>query len=111
MLRCARALTLAGAATLFLQSAATIDLVFTVRVSYVLLLGALVVGAPWAWAGWRALPWWLGVAGAALLLVYVLATLVGDEAVLTAGRSGRSRSLVYVGDLALGLGVLGLVRG
>jgi hypothetical protein len=111
MARCARALTLAGAATLFLQSAATVDVVFTVRVSYVLLMAALVVGAPWAWSGWRALPWWLAVAAAALLLIYVLATLFGDEVVLAAGRSGRSRSLVYLGDLALGLGVLGLVRG
>jgi hypothetical protein len=109
--RCARALVLAGAAALFLQSAATADVVFTVRISYVLLMGALVLGAPWAWSGWRALPWWLAVAAAALLLVYLLATLFGDEAALAAGRSGRSRSLVYLGDLALGLGVLGLVRG
>jgi hypothetical protein len=111
MARVARVLTLAGAATLFLQSAATVDVVFTIRVSYVLLMAALVVGLPWAWSGWRASPRWLTVAAAGLLVAYVLATLFGNEAVLAAGRSGRSRSLVYLGDLTLGLGVLGLVRG
>ncbi len=103
---------MAGAATLFLQNAATVEVGFTVRISYVLLLLALVVGAPWAWQGWRALPWWLGTSAAALLLVYVLATLFGDQAVLAgAGRAGSVRDLVYLSDLTLGLGLIGLVCG
>jgi hypothetical protein len=110
--RLARVLVLAGAALLFLQSSATVDVVFTVRISEALLLAALVVGAPWAWRGWRTLPRWLAVNAVALLLIHVLATVFGDLAVLEgSARAGWTRAVVYLGTLGLGLGLLGLIPG
>lgn len=110
--RAARALTLAGSVALFLQSAATFEVVYTMRLSYVLCLLALVCGAPWVWRGWSLLPWWLGACAVALLATYAMSTALLDQAVLaTSGRGGRLRALLYLVDIGLGLGMLGLLRG
>lgn len=110
--RISRTLLLASAVTLFLQSAATFDAGFTVRVPYVLGLLALFVGLPFALRGWLSMPPWLTVLGVALVLVYVVATLLGDQQTLgTSDRGGSLRSIVYLGDIVFGLLLIGLVCG
>jgi O-antigen ligase len=110
--RASRALFLVSAATLFLQSAATVDVAFTIRISYVVGLLALMVGLPFALRGWLELPAWLGVLAAGLLVSYLIPTLLSDQLTLAAStRSGELRSIVYLADIVFGLGLIGLVRG
>jgi O-antigen ligase len=110
--RLARGLALAAAACLFLESTGTVDLVYTIRPSYALMGAALLAGAPFVWRGWRSVPFWIRVTGGALLVVYVVAMLGGDQLVLPgSGRGGAYRDVVYVADLAFGLAALGLIAG
>lgn len=87
-------------AGLFLQSAATVEVVYTFRVSYLLSALAVVVGLPYVVAGSRALPSWLVIGAVALVVVYVAADLLGDEEVLQgSARGGSHRDVVFLADL------------
>ncbi len=104
-------LIVAAAVTLFLDSAATFEAGFTVRVSYVALAAANVLGFPWLLRGWARLPTSIRASAAVLVLVYVGASIFG-EAVVRPGLARTShRELVYLADLLLGLGTIGLVVG
>ena len=105
-------LTLAAFSLLFLDAAGTFEAVYTITISYALLALACAIGLPLVVRGWWALPRPLAAAGLALLVFYVLAAaLGGDEVVGAVERASGNRDLAYVGDLALGLGVVGLVCG
>jgi hypothetical protein len=105
-----RVLLLAAVALLFLDAAATVELVYTIRPSYALLAGASVLGAPFVVRGWLRIPAAVRWAAAAVLGAYVLAALFGDaEVVASDERGGSHRSLVYLADLIVGLAVTGLV--
>jgi O-Antigen ligase len=107
-----RCLTLAGAALLFLEAAGTIQLVYTIRPAYLLLMVACVSGAPWVWRGWRSLPSSLRWAAFALLLAYTVSAVLGSNEVLVGqARAGHYRFVVYLVDLTLGAAVIGLVNG
>jgi O-antigen ligase len=108
----ARGLALAAALVLFLDAAGTIRVVYTLRPSFLLFGLALALGLPAALRGWRSLSPWLRWAGAGLLAVHVLAVVLGDQAVLVGnGRAGGHRDLLYLADLGMGLGVIGLLTG
>jgi O-antigen ligase len=104
-----RALVALGAASLFLSSAATIDLFYTILPSQLLVGTAMVIGAPFVWRGWVRLGdirWWaLGI-----LVAYVIATIAGDTAVVPGeARGGGYRAFVYLSDLVVGLAAVGLI--
>lgn len=108
----ARGLVLVACAVLFLNAAATVELVYTLRLSYMLLAAACVVGLPFVVRGWRSLPpawrWAAGLVAA----TYLLAAAAGSGETLAAQeRAGAQRELVYLLDLALGLGTVGLLSG
>lgn len=110
--RASRLLVTAACALLFLHAAGTVELVYTVRASHMLLIAACAAGAPFVVRGWARLPEGLRWFAAALLTVYVLATIFGQTATLASEDRGSSyRSLVYLSDLGLGLAVVGLVAG
>lgn len=99
-------------AGLFLQSAATVEVVYTFRVSYLLSALAVVVGLPYVVAGSRALPSWLVIGAVALVVVYVAADLLGDEEVLQgSARGGSHRDVVFLADLLLGLAIVAAMSG
>lgn len=104
------ALVLAACACLFLNAAATIEIVYTLRVSYVLLAAACLVGLPFILEGWRALPvacrWTAGLVVASVLLAAVAGS---GESLAVQKRAGAQRELIYLLDLLLGLAVVGLV--
>lgn len=102
----------ASVALLFLDAAGTIEFVYTLTVSHLLILAACVTGAPFILEGWKRVPAALRLLAGLLLLVYVFGAVTGDQAVLaSAERAGSYRDVVYVADLALGLAVIGLVVG
>jgi hypothetical protein len=107
----ARALLIAGCATLFLNAAATFEAVYTFRVPYLLLASAVVVGAPLVVRGWRCAPYWVRWGAFALVVVYLVATATGSQHVLRFGRAGGHRNLVYLADLGVGLCTVGLILG
>jgi O-antigen ligase len=110
--RLTKALVLAGAATLPLQNAATLNVGFTLRLSDALFGLALVVGLPFAVRGLLALPAWLRWTSVALLAIYVIATVTRHLATIPGDpRAGDLRAAVYVGNLAEGAGILCLVVG
>jgi len=97
---------------LFLDSAGTFEAGFTVRASYVLLAAANAVGLPWVVRGWSRLPVAVRVSAAALIAVYALAALVDGHPAPAPGLTRTShRELVYLLDLVLGLGTIGLIVG
>lgn len=99
-------------AGLFLQSAATVEVVYTFRVSYLLSALAVVVGLPYVVAGSRALPSWLVIGAVALVVVYVAADLLGDEEVLQgSARGGSHRDVVFLADLLLGFAIVAAMYG
>jgi hypothetical protein len=105
-------LLVAASGLLLLSSAGTIDATFTLRVSYLLLGAACVVGAPHILRGWLVLAPTIRWCAVGLLLAYATAAAAGDAAVLeTQARAGESRTLVYLADLALGLACVGLMVG
>jgi len=108
----ARALALAAAFLLFLDAAGTIQVVYTLRPSFLLFGLALALGAPAAVRGWLSLAPWIRWAAAGLLVVHVLAAAFGDQATLTGNtRVGSYRDLVYIVDIVMGLGVVALLVG
>jgi O-antigen ligase len=108
--RAALALVIAAAALLFLDAAATVHAVYTIRLSYFCAAAAVVVGAPFVLDGARRLPPVVRWAAFALLAVYVLAAVLGHQLALPGdSRTGGVRSVVYVLDLALGLACFALV--
>ena len=110
--RAARYAAIAACALLFLHAAATFEIVYTIRVSHLLLLVACAVGAPFIFYGWRRLPEFVRWAALGLLAVYLLATALADTTVLPSeGRSSAYRSWVYLADLVFGLAVVGLFSG
>jgi hypothetical protein len=110
--RWARRLAIAAILVLFLESAATAEVVYTIRPSYALFVLACLVGFPFIVHGWLRLPAPLLWLGALLFGVYVAAALTGDAQVLASQeRAGGHRDLIYVTDLALGLGIVGLFAG
>jgi hypothetical protein len=110
--RLAEGLVVAGSGALFLDSAGTVQVGYTVRPSYALFAAAIFVGAPLVWRGWRGVPGWVRGAATGIVVAYVLAAILGDYAVLESSVRGDSRrSLVYLMDLVIGLGVVGLLVG
>lgn len=108
----ARVLALAAAAVLPLDAAGTIRVVYTLRPSFLLFGLALALGLPIALRGWASLAPWLRWAAAGLVTVQVLAIIFGAQAELVGnGRAGTHRDLLYLADLLLGLGVVGLLTG
>jgi hypothetical protein len=110
--RWSRWLILTAAAALFLERAGTIEVGYTLTISYVLIVLASVINAPAVLRGWRILPPWLSYTAAALLTVYIVALLFGHQTeVAGLSRASGSRGPIYLSDLALGLCVVGLVAG
>lgn len=110
--RWSRWLILAAAGALFLERAGTIEVGYTLTISYVLIVFASMINAPAVLRGWRILPSWTSCAAAALLAAYIVALLLGHQIqVAGLGRASGSRGLVYLSDLALGLCIIGLVAG
>jgi hypothetical protein len=107
-----RKLVTAGLALLFLHAAGTIEVTFTLRASYLLLIAACLVGAPHILDGWRRLPSWLRWLALGLVLSYVAALAFGHGTVLPGqGRGSSYRGAVYLFDLALGISIVGLIAG
>jgi hypothetical protein len=107
-----RGLVLASAATLFLHDAATVGVSYTLRLSYALVVAACLLGAPFVLRGWRRLPVGVKLAVLLLVLVYLVAGVFGVNPVLSGqGRSSRTRWVVYLLDLGVGLAGLGILVG
>lgn len=107
-----RAFVYASAALLFLSAAATVEVGFTVRVSHALVFLACALGVVAVVDGWRRLPSVVVVGATGVLGSYALAAALGDDKALPGTtRSGDLRELVYLGDLMLGLALVGLVVG
>lgn len=100
---------MAASAALFLQAAGTVELVYTVRPSFVLMSVAVVLGLPFAVDGWRRTPPWISWPAAGLLAAYLICLLFGRSETIGLARAGSHRDLVYIGDLLVGLGAFGLV--
>ena len=105
-----RALVLAACTTTFLQSAGTLELVYTVRPSFVLMAIAVALGLPLVWRGWRSAPAWVSWSAAALAATYLICALLNTGTTTGLTRAGAHRELAYLGDLAIGLGGFGLVN-
>lgn len=106
------ALALSACCLLFLEAAATIDLVYTIRPSFLLLSLALALGAPTVLRGWLALPPLVRWAAAALLLIHLSSAVLGDHATLPGnGRAGPYRDMLYTSYLVMGVGVVALLLG
>jgi O-Antigen ligase len=108
--RYARWLVLVSGGLLFLHAAATIELVYTLRPSQLLLALAAVAGLPLIWHGWMRTPVGVRWLACGLLATYVVSLLLGDGTVLPSQTRGSSyRDVAYVADLTLGLGIVGLI--
>lgn len=104
-----RTLVLLGCVALFLQSAGTVQFVYTVRLSFVLLALATAIGLPLAWGGWVSLPKPIRWSAVAVVAVYVTAGLTSTGTTLALARAGPQREFMYLADLAVGLGSFGLL--
>lgn len=104
-----RGLVLASAAATFLHSAGTVQLVYTVRPSFVLMGLAVLLGLPIAFSGWRSAPPWIRWSGTGLIAAYLICLLFEQDAISSLPRAGSHRDLVYLGDLVVGMGAFGLV--
>jgi len=109
--RVARFLALAGCGTLFLAAAATVQVVYSIRVPYALFGAACAVGAPLVVDGWRTAPAWVRATALSLFAVYLAATIAGTGDTLGTARGGSHRDLAYLVDLGVGLASVGLVMG
>jgi hypothetical protein len=110
--RVSSGLAIGSLALLFLDAAGTIEFVYTVTVSQLLMAAGCITGAPFIIDGWRRMPRMLQTLACALLMIYVLGAITGGDAVLpSAERAGGYRDLVYVADLLLGLAAIGLIVG
>jgi len=102
----------AACGLLFLNAAATVEIVYTLRISYVLLAAACLLGLPHVIAGWRVAPVVARAAAATVVMVTLIAAIFGvDVTVADQARGGSQRGLIYLADLTLGLGVVGLLLG
>jgi O-antigen ligase len=107
-----RSLVLASAAVLFLHDAATVGVSYTLRVSYAVMVIACALGVPFVIRGWRSAPAGVRLAASFLVLVYVVSGLIGINPVLPGqGRGSSTRWIVYLVDLGIGLGSVGLLLG
>lgn len=107
-----RGLVLASAGTLFLHDAATVGVSYTLRVSYALMVVACALGLPFVIRGWLSAPAGVKLAASFLVLVYVVSGLIGINPVLPGqGRGSSTRWIVYLLDLGVGLGSVGLLLG
>ena len=107
-----RGLVLASASALFLHDAATIGVSYTLRISYALMAIACALGLPFVIRGWRSAPAGVTLAASFLLLGYVVSGVIGVNPVLPGQARGSStRWIVYLLDLGVGLGSVGLVLG
>jgi O-antigen ligase len=93
-----------------LSAAATIDLGFTLTVSYILAAFAVIVGAPSVVRGLLRLPRSVLLPGTGVLLVYLIGVIVGSDLGLSAQAArSRFRDVVYLADLGLGLMLVALL--
>jgi hypothetical protein len=97
-----------SAATSFLVAAATVEAVYTIRVTHVLAAAAVVIGFPCMILGWLRAPRIVQVSAVAALGAYLLSSGLSDQEVIGASRAGARREVVYLADLVLGLAVCGL---
>jgi hypothetical protein len=104
-----RWMVLLACVAFFLQSAGTVEVVYTIRPSFALLAGATIIGAPLVWAGWSMVPKWILWPAVALALVYTLSTFGSAGSSLGGGRAGPQRELAYLADLGVGLASFGLI--
>lgn len=110
--RLARRLVICAAGALFLESAATIQLGYTLRLSQVLLCLALVIALPTWWGGFCLLPRNVRISAIFLVGAYALSTLLSDNRTISElSRGGSSRMPIYLADLIIGVGVMMLVVG
>lgn len=111
-LRVTTALVLAACALLSLNAAATVEVVYTLRLSYILLAVACVAGLPFVRRGWRSLPAsWRWTAGL-VVASYTAAAVVGSGGTLAEQeRGGSQREILYLMDLLLGLATVCLLAG
>jgi O-antigen ligase len=110
--RPAQALLLTAGVASFLSAAGTLHAVYTLQVSYVLAATGILVGAPWAFSGWSNSGSWLRWSSVALIIVYLISMLAGHPGSISgSSHTGRSRELVYMADLCVGLGTVGVIAG
>jgi hypothetical protein len=104
-------LLLAGAFSC-LSAAGTIHTVYTLQPSYILAVAGVAVGAPWVVSGWMHAGMLLRCASVALIAVYLVSLFAGHPlSVPGSPRTGRTRELVYIADLCVGLGTAGAIAG
>jgi O-antigen ligase len=110
--RASHGLLAAALALLFLSAAATVEVGFTLQMSYLLAVVAVAAGLPFVFSGWRVLPNALRVGAGALVLIYALLALLGSDLGIPS-QPGRSelRQVVYLLDLVVGLSLIGLAVG
>ena len=107
-----RTLLLAAGVASFLSAAGTLHAVYTLQVSYVLAAMAILVGAPWVVSGWSKSGNWLRCSSVALITVYLVSMLAGHPGSISgSAHTGRSREIVYMADLCVGLGTVGVIAG
>jgi hypothetical protein len=107
-----RSLVVLAGALVFLSTTATVQVVYTIRPSYVLLALATILGIPYVLRGWRRMPLPVILFAAALLVAYFLAAALGDgDSLVGQRRASSTRALVYLADLGFGLSVIGLIAG
>jgi O-Antigen ligase len=108
----ARLLLLLAGAFSFLSAAGTVHAVYTLQPSYILAAAGVAIGAPWVVSGWMHVGTWLRCASVALLAVYLVSLLAGHPlSVPGSPRTGRTRELIYIADLCVGLGTAGAIAG
>jgi O-antigen ligase len=104
-------LLMAGTAS-FLSAAGTVHAVYTLQPSYILAAAGAGMGLPWVFSGWMNAGTVLRCASAALIAVYLVSLLAGHPlSVPGSPRAGRTRELVYIADLCVGLGTVGAIAG
>jgi O-antigen ligase len=112
ILRVIKPLVYCSAAFLFLSATATMDIGFTLRISYGLMALACVIGVMTVLQGWRKMPFIVILGATSVLSAYAISAAIGDDRALQGTtRGGEFRELVYLGDLVLGVAVVGLMVG
>jgi O-antigen ligase len=96
----------------FLSAAGTVHAVYTLQPSYILAAAGVAIGLPWLVSGWMNSGSLLRCASLALIVVYFVSLLAGHPISLPGSpRTGRTRELVYIADLCVGLGAVGTIAG
>ncbi len=105
-------MVLAAAVLLPLDSAFTVNFVYTFQASYLLMVGAMGIAFPMMVRGWLGAPRVVRWAAVGLTLAYALAFALGQEVHLPGlQRAGSHRDFVFLADLLVGLGSVGLLIG